>query len=170
MLREKKLTLASAIEICRAAELMDMSLKAMTHDRPPETVHAADSRRSLAAPMQTRHDRSQNQAPGASEGATCRFCGNIHRRGRELCPAYRKNCRYCGTANHTKHPEDMSPSDTEAHIYTAQSIGAVQGCEKKWFVNIKMNGGSQRCQLDSGATCDVMSIKDMRRLAPQAKL
>ena len=189
LLREKKLTLASAIEICRAAELTVMSLKAMTHDRPPETVHAADSRRPRAAPRQTRHDRFQNQPPGASEGTTCRFCGNIHRRGRELCPAYGKNCRYCGTANYfakicmkkgqttrqfntadTEYPEDMSPSDTEAHIYTAQSIGAVQGCGKKWFVNIKINGGSQRCQLDSGATCDVMSITDMRRLAPQAKL
>ena len=107
----------------------------------------------------------------------------------ELCPAYGKNCPYCGTANHfakmymkrgqttrnlnaadTEHPQDMSPSNTEAHIYTAQSIGAVQECGKKWFDNIKMNGGFQRCQLDSGATCDVMSIKDMRRLAPQAKL
>lgn len=33
-----------------------------------------------------------------------------------------------------------------------------------------MNGGFQRCQLDSGATCDVMSIKDKRRLAPEVKL
>lgn len=70
----------------------------------------------------------------------------------------------------TEFPEDMNPSDPEVLIYTAESIGAVQGCGKKWFANIKMNGGSQRCQLDSGATCDVMSIKDERRLAPQAKL
>ena len=70
----------------------------------------------------------------------------------------------------TEVPEDMDRSDTETHMYTAESIGAVQGHGKKWFANIKMNGGSQRCQLDSGATCDVMSIKDMRRLAPEAKL
>lgn len=67
-------------------------------------------------------------------------------------------------------PEDMDRLNTEAHLYTAESIGAVQGRGKKWFANIQMNGGTQRCQLDSGATCDVMSIKDMRRLAPEAKL
>lgn len=33
-----------------------------------------------------------------------------------------------------------------------------------------MKGGFQRCQLDSGATCDVMSIKDMRRFDSAAKL
>lgn len=70
----------------------------------------------------------------------------------------------------TEFPEDMNTSDLEAHIYTAKSIGAVQGCGKKWFANIKMNRGSQSCQLDSGVTCDVMNIKDVRRLAPQAKL
>lgn len=74
LLREKKLTLASAIEICRAGEMTDMSLKAMTHDRPPETVHATDSCRPRAAPRQTCYDRSLNQAPGVSEGAICRFC------------------------------------------------------------------------------------------------
>ena len=41
---------------------------------------------------------------------------------------------------------------------------------RKWFINLKMNVGSQICQLDSGAAYDVMSIKDKRRLAPEVKL
>ncbi|XP_060774454.1 uncharacterized protein K02A2.6-like [Neoarius graeffei] len=60
--------------------------------------------------------------------------------------------------------------DDEAHIYMVKSSGAVQGCGKKWFANIKMNGVFQRCQLDTGATCNVMSLADMRRLAPGTKL
>lgn len=67
-------------------------------------------------------------------------------------------------------PEDTDRLDSEARIYTVESIGAVQGRGKKWFANLKMTGGFQRCQLDSGATCDVMSLKDMRRLDPAAKL
>ena len=193
LLREKGLTLASAIDICRAAEMTYMRIKAITQDRSLETVHATDSRRPRFPHRQDRSDRSQHQPPppgsGENENTSCRFCGNMHRRGRDLCPAFGKTCRHCGTANHfakvcmkrgqatrqlhaadMEAPDDTDRSDTDAHIYTTQSIGAVQGQGKKWFANIKMNGGSQRCQLDSGATCDVMSIKDMRRLAPHAKL
>lgn len=47
-------------------------------------------------------------------------------------------------------PVDTDGPNAEAHIYTAESIGAVQGRGKKWFANLKMNGGFQRCQLDSG--------------------
>lgn len=66
LLREKKLTLASAIEICRAAELIEMrkhdmrDLQRQCMQQPP-----------WAAPGQTHHDRSQNQTPGMREGAAC---------------------------------------------------------------------------------------------------
>ena len=51
-----------------------------------------------------------------------------------------------------------------------ESIGAVQAKGKKWFVTLKMNSKSQRCQLDSGATCDVMSYNDKMKLAPNTPL
>lgn len=189
LLRQKDLTLASAIEICRAAEMTDIRIQAIAQDRPIDTVHATDGRRPRPPPRQERPDRIQNSTTNTWDSATCRFCGNTHRRGRDFCPAFGKNCRSCGTANHfakvcmkrgqaTRQlhaadgevPEDTDRLDSEARIYTAESIGAVQGRGKKWFANLKMNGGFQRCQLDSGATCDVMSLKDMRRLDPAAKL
>ena len=150
---------------------------------------ATDGRRPRVPPRQERSDRIQHQTPDTSENTTCRSYSNTHRRGRDLCLAFgEKTVATVGQqiilprcmkrvqdtrqlhAADTEVPEDMDRSDTETHMYTAESIGAVQGHGKKWFANIKMNGGSQRCQLDSGATCDVMSIKDMRRLAPEAKL
>lgn len=66
--------------------------------------------------------------------------------------------------------DDTDETNTEAYIYSAERIGAVEGQGKKWFANLKINGGSQRCQLDSGATCDVMIIKDKMTLAPEVKL
>lgn len=189
LLREKDLTLASAIDICRAAEMTDMRIKAITQDRSLETLHATDGHRPWVSPRQEHSNRIQSKALAASENAQCKFCGNTHRRGRDFCPAFGKNCRHCGTANHfakvcmkrgrdmrqlhaadTEVSGDTGRFDTEAHIYTAESIGAVQGRGQRWFANIKMTGGFQRCQLDSGATCNVMSIKDVRRLAPGAKL
>ncbi|XP_019747606.1 uncharacterized protein LOC109528957 [Hippocampus comes] len=46
LLRQKDLTLASAIEICRAAEMTDIRIQAITQDRSLETVHATDGPRS----------------------------------------------------------------------------------------------------------------------------
>lgn len=189
LLREKDLTLASAIDICRAAEMTDMRIKAITQDRSLETLHATDGHRSQVPPRQEHSEKNRFRNVTTSENTPCKFCGNTHRRGRDFCPAFGKNCRHCGTTNHfakvcmkrgrdmrqlhaadTEVPEDMGRLVTGAHIYTAERIGAVQGRGKKWFANIKMAGGSQRCQLDSGAMCDVMSIKDVRRLAPRVKL
>lgn len=45
------------------------------------------------------------------------------------------------------------------------------GCEHwKWFVNLLLHRGVQRCQLDSVTTCNLMSIKDKIRLAPRVPL
>lgn len=58
---------------------------------------------------------------------------------------------------------------TEKVTNAAESIGAVRTRGEKWFVNLRFNG-LQRCQIDSGATCNVMSLGDKRRLAPRDKL
>lgn len=109
--------------------------------------------------------------------------------GREHCPAYGKNCNTCGTANHFARVcnkakrrdsklnavEELSV-DREGtvletnDVYAAESIGAVRARYKKWFVNLRFNGKLQQCQIDSGATCNVMSLGDKRRLAPSEKL
>ncbi|CAL8378366.1 unnamed protein product [Boreogadus saida] len=62
-------------------------------------------------------------------------------------------------------PEDYDRDERD--VYTAESLGAQR---KKWFVNLPLHRGVQRCQLDSGATCNVMSMKDKMRLAPRAPL
>ncbi len=120
----------------------------------------------------------------------CKYCGTQHKRGRDQCPAFGKSCRSCGTANHfakmclkrglqarqlnvVDHPllEDPEDSDRdERDVYTAMSVGAVNTQSKKWFVNLPLHKGVQRCQLDSGATCNALSIKDKMRLAPRMPL
>ena len=65
-------------------------------------------------------------------------------------------------------PEDSNLDERE--VYTAESLGAGNAQRKKWFVNLPLHRGVQRSQLDSGATCDVMSMKDKMRLAPRAPL
>ncbi|KAF3856230.1 hypothetical protein F7725_016953, partial [Dissostichus mawsoni] len=136
-----------------------------------------------------RHSTNTSAQPQSMRDAgECKYCGTRHKRGRDLCPAFGKSCRSCGTANHFAKvcmkrgqqarqlnavddplPGELEDSD-ERDVYTAESVGAVNTQGKKWFVNLPLQSGVQRCQLDSGATCNVMSIKDKTRLAPRTPL
>ncbi|KAJ8006345.1 hypothetical protein DPEC_G00134270 [Dallia pectoralis] len=190
LLREKDLTLAMAVDICRGAEIMDIKLKttALDTSRPGESLNAVEGQRRRL----TNRPFEQAVKPAQSMRGTgeCRYCGTQHRRGRDQCPAFGKACRSCGTPNHFAkvcmkrgqnsrqlHTID-GPSEEDqddeggnlGQIYTTMSIGAVNTQGKKWFVNLPLQNGPQRCQLDSGATCNVMSIKDKMRLSPRTAL
>lgn len=63
-----------------------------------------------------------------------------------------------------------SELNSESDIYMHESIGAVHSRGKKWFVTLRLHNKQQQCQLDSGATCNVMSYKDKINLAPDTHL
>lgn len=49
----------------------------------------------------------------------------------------------------------------EMDVYKIESVGAVKTQGKKWFVNLPLCKGVQKCQLDCAATC---ILKDKLRL------
>lgn len=82
LLRQKDLTLASAVEICRAAEMTDMRIQAITQDRPVETVHATDGCQPRPPPWQDRTEfkmrpQTRGTAPHADSAATLTGVGVI---------------------------------------------------------------------------------------------
>lgn len=184
LLREQKLTLTKALELCRAAELTDITLRTMEQDKPPtDSVNAAFRQSNTTSHPNWKQQKKHTPAMATGSVPACRYCGAQHGRGREQCPAYGKVCKACGTPNHfarvcmkTKgldapaHVHSMdNPILTESgdDLFTTECIGAVGPKGKKWFAALMLNGTKQRCQLDSGATCDVMSLKDKMRIAPQ---
>lgn len=112
----------------------------------------------------------------------------MHSRGRDHCPAYGRTCRLCGTNNHfakvclksksrstegklhcVKHSKEPV-GDSDDDIYVVEFISTVHMKGKKWFVSLQFHDKSLRCQLDSGATCNVMSYKDKVKVAPHTPL
>lgn len=59
LLRKRDLTLTSAIDVCRGAEMTNMRMKAITQDRSRETLHVTDGRRPRVPPRQEGLDKSQ---------------------------------------------------------------------------------------------------------------
>lgn len=186
LLSEKKLTLLTAIEMCRTAEQTAMHMRAMDAacTSPAETVHAVA--RKPSRPNQWKQSNSPRLLDTRN---TCRYCGTVHSRGRDHCPAYGKTCRLCGTDNHfakvclksksrstegklhcVEYSKEEPVEGSDDDIYTVESISTVHMKGKKWFVSLRLHGKSLRCQLDSGATCNVMSYKDKVRVAPHTPL
>lgn len=184
LLREKTLTLVSAIETCRAAEQTDRRMKMIVSTDATshaDAVHAVAKQR-----FRPNKSKPSNSPPSVTDAEMCRYCGYTHRKGRQHCAAFGKACKLCGTQNHFAKMcmkskrndkklhcvEELSDSDSnnDVDIYMHESIGAVQAKGKKWFVTLQINQKSQQCQLDSGATCDVMSYTDKMKLAPNTAL
>ena len=133
LLQKRELTLSECISICRASETTALQMKDMSaHD----TVHA----------MAVRAQRwpSSNASRGTTRSKTsegekvCKYCGKCHRRGRQYCKAFGKQCQACHKMNHFTHmckskatattkkksiaklhlvEGDMSSSDTDSPEY-----------------------------------------------------
>lgn len=86
LLSEKDLTLASAIDMCGAAELTDTRMRALAQ-KSDDTINAADSRQ--PAPR-----------TGEVEG-NYKYCGHQLKAGIDVCPAFGKTCCHCGSTLQT---------------------------------------------------------------------
>ena len=102
------------------------------------------------------------------------------------CPAYGKACRQCGKANHfhticlqgkgkadtyTKHISVVQESqseetESEDELFAVEQIGTVNHNHKgQFFVPLsfdhELSSTISDCQLDTGATCNVMRLEDV---------
>ena len=91
LLRERDFTLATCIDICRAAERAHQQVK--TIDGEVDTVHK------LWKTKQTSQHKQRN----------CKYCGSTHAQRR--CPANGKRCKRCNKMNHLANVCQSKPQD-----------------------------------------------------------
>ena len=88
LLRESKLTLQKALEICRSSEQANLHLQQMD---PAESAHYIKGK---GKPQSSKQSKQKSEDIIRS----CLFCGKSHTRGR--CPAYGTTCSICNKKNH----------------------------------------------------------------------
>ena len=80
----------------------------------------------------------------SKEGRECRYCGGLHARDKNKCPAFGKTCRKCGKSNHFQtvclqrqslhHVQEESSSDDEpVYCIETEVVGAVEHQQRKRF-------------------------------------
>ncbi|XP_034058782.1 uncharacterized protein K02A2.6-like [Gymnodraco acuticeps] len=191
LLRERDLTLPTAVEICRLAELTESRMRLIESPQAQvDSINSMVDRQGGRRKIQWK-TAERNTAAEREQQWTCKYCGNGHKRGREQCPAYGKTCRACGVSNHfakvcqassraektrkVNVVEDVQQtegdSDTSENLYNVtEYVGNVKAPGRKWFVHLHLNKKRQLCQLDTGATCNVMGRQFKEKLSPKTAL
>ena len=186
LLQEKSLTLDKAIDIAHSNEITSKQLETMKSDavtRPKEEVNLVGKDKGTDSKKQTsgisKHKKNRplgKKKPKADPGNTrkCRNCGSQHKRNK--CPAYNKRCTYCqkwhhfasvcmakkkGVVNFVQ--ESQCSSDSEESILKVEDVSPIESCGNHWFAMLSFycEHNKLKCQLDTGATCNVLSYRDL---------
>ena len=180
LLREPNPNLKQCIDICRASELSKERNKSLDNT---DSVSRINSRKLTSQDLKSdRHQESKPIKP-------CLYCGRQHEFGRAKCPAYGKSCNRCKGPNHfavccgkapnskpssqkqvrsfhevdyadeSQYYEEISTLTT--HSDTVFSVD--ESYKRKLFATMSINNTDVKFQLDSGATCNVITSEVLQR-------
>lgn len=162
LLREKKLTLDSCIQLCRAAEMSRDNVKTISGPTVEE-VHAVQG--------SARNKQPENMVD-------CKFCGKSHEKNKQKCPAYGKKCKNCGKDNHfaakCKAPQQAKEKkNKQVHnvaecesdefeeilcVTEVENVNVVDKHSTQLFACMLLGKKTVKFQIDSGATCNIIPI------------
>ncbi|XP_070537022.1 uncharacterized protein [Ptychodera flava] len=158
MLREPKLNLNQAIEMCRSSEITQLQLKKIGTTEP-ETVHYATKYkpRTTKKAVASTAKRHVKQLPSEQQTKKqCRYCGTVHELKKDRCPAYGEVCRKCNKKNHfarvckqqkankrrtvySVNQDDRGQSSSdESMMFVQHSVGTINTHGKQWFVTLNL--------------------------------
>jgi hypothetical protein len=177
LLQIRDLTLAKAIDVCKASEAAGDQLKAMTGTDQVQPLQT--SRRSVAygrgretSRVRDARDDSDSERD-KSPVFRCKFCHRKHQQRKEACPAYGQTCRRCSKKNHfqcssvcpsragSKKParHDVNDIETDEELLALGDADA-----DRWYTRLKIGGRTVRFLLDCGATVNLLPAALVRTI------
>ena len=170
---------------CRANELSKERSKEI---ETSDSVNALQNQARGKKPRQPRKDGKDAKQPKRKR-YKCTYCGTKHER--KKCPAFGKECTVCHKLNHfasvcktkqvgsTVHSlADGNETDTDydeiltVDLEPAQDIHALTDAKfpKRIFATLDVGRKPVKFQLDSGASCNVISAETLQSCLGQVKL
>lgn len=164
LLREQDLKLNKAIDIVRAAEQSRAQMNELCRKEKFEEIQlecAAAQLRSSGEDM-----------------VDCKFCGRTHKR--RQCPAYGKECSYCGKRNHfaarcfkkNKRANQIGfcEDNTLADVADEYHILVTGNGKNRAMINLTANGKNITFQIDSGAECNLIPANVYKQVTGDLEL
>ena len=185
LFREKECNLAKAIESFR---INKATLEQLTviGSKEEETVNAVNEK-SRQQPSRVTERTMQKKILVSSkpQAQSCRYCGGKRHKERQQCPAYGKCCRLCGKQNHFQSVcrqqsskqvhvvrAEKSEDESDDSLYQLEEVGTVNHQQTRQFFTslqvLEKTGDTMiQCQLDTGATCNVMALDELCNIKQQ---
>ena len=188
LLREPNLNLKQCIDICRASELSKERNKSLDNTDNVSRIHSRkftpQSQKLINRHFEFKHSRA------------CLYCGRQHELVKTKCPAYGKTCNICKEANHfavcCRNAPNSKPSSSqqvksfhddheyaESQYYEEISTLTTQentvysmdeSFQRKLFATMSVNSTDVKFQLDSGATCNVITLQVLQQCNCDAEI
>ena len=166
LLREPKLTLKSAVDMCRASEISERQSKDFVEGKSIQAVKTPKKRGK--AYSKAPHSQKQQQ----QKQAMCPYCGQ-DALDRNVCPARRSTCENCKIKGHWKvvcrkaKPKTMATVEQHREQHQEQQdcassssnpfLGAVTAEEgKTWSSEVYVDSNLIRFRADTGADLSVI--------------
>ena len=178
LLREGKLTLKKALDICRSYEKTANQLKFIAGKEEAEVHRINSSHQQGSKPQQLRRRPTDpTKHPPTRPSSNCKFCGNPHILKREFCKAWGQQCNKCKGLNNfsrccpkstpkpSLHAVDEghgSESDSSAEMVfsvTSRSVNSVSNTSGAIYAKMELKDRDVKFQVDCGATVNVISQK-----------
>ena len=185
-----KVDLKKAIQMCASSEIASQQIKTIISagDNKTEDVtklsekkfpHRSRSKKRDGGRSSNLEKKLEKKKSESSFEPTCKYCGREQRHERRTeCPAFKKTCSKCQKKGHFasvcrsskkiqqfEEDEDDSPDESCLQVET---VSIVQTKAKQWLADISFFKSAKEdftttlaCQLDTGATCNVIGLDDL---------
>jgi hypothetical protein len=172
LLKERNLTLANCVDLCKAAENASTQYKTLH----PETVNK------VAAPKHkaTRSFKKTHQP----QEKICKFCGLSHVFVKSECPAWGKTCSLCKQKNHfaKKCPNTKESHTSYKEVHRVAEDDSSESDDEEWINSVKSSDQYKeiRCQMsigehnvvfqvDTGASVNILPARFAPSVTPTVK-
>ena len=179
-------TVDQVLEQLKTAEAIKGDIQAMSHERDEASAHSVSKTSKQKATRETRPAAEESKyTRKTSRNIDCQnFCGGVHHKGQ--CPAYGKTCQNCNRPNHfakvcrskpskkkvyhtEMDPGSDSDDSSEGKVLGLRILSSVNTKQGSPFIlstefTTKNTSKVIYAQMDTGANCSVMSLKDLKSI------
>lgn len=171
LLKERNLTIAKCVDICKMAESASLQNSALKPEVLSKvSLSSPHKGRSKPNPAKERRKPTKQKQPYKE----CKFCDTLHPWKKELCPAWGKTCQSCKRPNHlaVKCPDSR-------HLHSV--VEREDSSDEEWVNAVHSARGKQlKCkmmiqdeevifQIDTGATVNVLPQKYATDINPTTR-
>ncbi|XP_070378787.1 uncharacterized protein [Dermacentor albipictus] len=166
LLQDKKLTLAKAEEVCKAAEMTAAQNEIWSREQ-----------RQIDA-VKLRECTKQQQCDERPAMFKCRRCGRTH--GPRSCPAFGKVCRKCQGQNHfavrckvnrqVREVRGTENSEEEFDILDVSVNSVGRSCDRDWVVRAQVADTAIDFKVDTGSQANLVPFSAYKKLQPRVPL